>query len=131
MTQGLDALAQSCHQNAVDHGFYDSDIAIRISLPPALEEGHTQNEALKRICLIGTELSEMAEAVRSPRRADHIRKNPVIVTSDEFTLEEEEAADVLIRLLDYCVFRQIRLEEAVQAKMAFNKTREYKHGKLS
>ena len=38
-------------------------------------------------------------------------------------------ADVLIRIGDYCGANNLRLEEAVKAKMEFNKTRPYKHGK--
>jgi NTP pyrophosphatase (non-canonical NTP hydrolase) len=39
-----------------------------------------------------------------------------------------ELADVLIRVADHCGKYNIPLEEAIRAKMAYNKTRPYRHG---
>lgn len=39
-----------------------------------------------------------------------------------------ELADVLIRIFDTCGRYDIPLEKALQLKMAFNETREYRHG---
>lgn len=39
-----------------------------------------------------------------------------------------EFADVLIRIADWCGKHNIPLEEALRAKMAFNKTRPHRHG---
>lgn len=39
-----------------------------------------------------------------------------------------EAADVLIRLLDFCWRYDINLIQEVKAKMAYNETRGYRHG---
>lgn len=39
-----------------------------------------------------------------------------------------ELADVLIRIGDWCGRHGIPLEEALRAKMAYNKTREHRHG---
>jgi len=46
-----------------------------------------------------------------------------------FTHVAEEAADLMIRLLDFCGARGIPLGAAVLAKHAFNQTRPRKHGK--
>lgn len=46
-----------------------------------------------------------------------------------FTNEEEEIADSIIRLLDYAGQYDLRIGEAVLAKMAYNEGRPYKHGK--
>lgn len=40
----------------------------------------------------------------------------------------EELADAVIRIVDTAETMGIDLEEAITAKMAFNKTRPYKHG---
>lgn len=47
------------------------------------------------------------------------------------TGEEEECADILIRLLHYCGRRNLRLGLAYQAKTLFNDSRPHKHGKLA
>jgi hypothetical protein len=47
----------------------------------------------------------------------------------DFTSEEIEAADALIRLFDYAQEWGLRLAEAVTAKMEYNASRPYKHGK--
>lgn len=39
-----------------------------------------------------------------------------------------EMADVIIRILGFCAEREIDIDGAVRVKMAFNKTRPYRHG---
>lgn len=69
---------------------------------------------LELICLMHCELSEAAEAWRDPNdKEEHI---------------VEELADVLIRIFDLCGASDWDLEKAVLDKMAFNKTRPYRHG---
>jgi NTP pyrophosphatase (non-canonical NTP hydrolase) len=40
-----------------------------------------------------------------------------------------ELADVIIRVLDFCGAREIDIDRAIEAKIAFNKTRPPMHGK--
>jgi len=70
---------------------------------------------LVRLCLIHTEVSEAAQAV----------KRHGIVTRQEIA---EELADILIRLGDLAEGLGIDLSTAVQAKMAKNETRPYLYG---
>lgn len=72
------------------------------------------------IALMHSELSEMLEAVRKPGQCAKIL---------DITKEEEEAADLLIRLLDYCEGNGLRLAYALIEKHKFNITRPFKHGK--
>jgi len=66
---------------------------------------------MEKLMLIVTEVSELAEAYR---------RGEVI---------NEEAADIAIRLFDFCGFYKIDLEGAMRKKMKINEKRPYMHGK--
>lgn len=75
----------------------------------------------EKVSLIMCELAEIVEAYRAgDPPAEHLKG---------FRASEEEAADVLIRLLDFARHEGMRLAEAVEAKMAYNKGRPFKHNK--
>lgn len=69
-----------------------------------------------KLALAVGEISETLEAVRKNLGADkHV---------PEFTCEETETADAIIRLMNYAYDRKLRLAEAIVAKNEFNRNRE-------
>jgi hypothetical protein len=75
----------------------------------------------EEVALMHSELSEALEAARSPGPSDKI---------PEFTGVEEELADLVIRAFDSSVERDLNLPDAIIAKLRYNLTRPYLHGKL-
>lgn len=102
----LNNLAMAAHHNAIDKGFYGAEMLGN----PALQ-----------IALIHSEASELLESYRKdPEQSAKIVG---------FSTSEEEAADIIIRVLDMASHRNMRIGQAIIAKMAYNSTRPTKHGK--
>lgn len=100
----LDFFAKLCYTASLAKGFWSE-------LP--------RNKG-EMIALMHSELSEMLEGVRKPGPDSHI---------PEFTSEEVELADLLIRAFDYAGGFNLRIGNALEAKLVFNSTRPYKHNK--
>lgn len=83
--------------------------------------GPGQSETGTKIALMHSELSEALDADREQIASDD--KIP------EFTGMEAELADTVIRILDFAGAHRLRLADAIIAKLQFNLTRPYRHGK--
>ncbi len=100
-------LINTAHANARNKGFWDE-----------------QRNAGEGVALLHSEASELLEALRNG--------NPPSTKIPGFSLAEEEAADLIIRVGDMKGFfpeGQWRIGEAVIAKVAYNAGRPHKHGK--
>lgn len=105
-------------------GFYDDEPFQTVSGMASIEEDCLHQKRIylgNKIALMHGELSELHEAIRKDIKvSEHI---------PEFSAIEEEVADTIIRLLDFAGYNELRLAQAIKAKLIYNQSRPYKHGK--
>lgn len=125
--KSITELIEEAHENAVEHGWW--------------EEERTFGE---QIALIHSELSEALEEYRNgrgftedyyecPESKENYAFCPSIGPCGYCQFAKPcgipiELADAVIRIFDTCGKYGIDLERAIEIKMAYNKTRPYKHG---
>lgn len=103
----LPQIQNEVHETAVKHGWWDKE--------PSFPE---------TVALVHSELSEALEEYRDGHGTQEIRY-------DEKGKPEGipiELADAIIRILDYCGYAEIDIDEAIKIKARYNKTRPYRHG---
>jgi len=104
--ESFNSMADHIHSTAKRKGFWEPD--------------QEPGDEIK-ILLMHSELSEAVEAIR--------HGNPPDDKIPEFSGYEAELADCIIRIMDVASARGLHVAEAIVAKMAFNESRPYKHGK--
>lgn len=98
-------------------------LAYRISASKGWHTEDGQRHRFPERCmLIVTEIVELFEGARKGSLHDPCDK-PIPLSKGA-----EEAADIFIRLCDFCKEFNIDLEYAVRMKCAYNETREHMHG---
>lgn len=98
----INELANRCHSDAVRKGFWEVE--------------RNKGELLM---LMVSEISECLEGLRGDNKSDKL---------EGFSAEEEEISDLILRALDFAAAFDLRIGEALVAKLAFNKSRPHKHG---
>lgn len=108
-------LVDLCHGAAATAGWWqDPRTGIDYLAEVRNETRFGKALAAEKIALIHSEVSEALEGLRKGKVDEHC---------PEFTGEEVEMADAVIRIMDYAGARQLRLGGALVAKMAYNAVR--------
>jgi|SRR5210317_765435 NTP pyrophosphatase (non-canonical NTP hydrolase) len=101
---------------------------VQISYDNAVEKGwHEQERSIgDLIALMHSELSEALEEYRNGRTPTEVYYNPDKPRKPEGI--PIELADCVIRIFDFCGKYGIDLEEALNEKIIYNKSRPHRHG---
>lgn len=134
----LNALRDACHGNAKAKGFHDPEVRPSVGeslalmhseLSEALEDhrkGHAPNEFWYEV---PKGFSRCGERIHEPSfvALDDVTGASVNGLAKPCGIPSE-MSDVIIRVLDFCGLHNIDIDRAVSEKMAFNATREHRHG---
>jgi hypothetical protein len=122
-------ISLECHEIAEAHGFWDDSRKMRAQVQqlclPSEREAFEAMLFGQKTALIHSEISEALEAFRHGNPPDsHIPQHKGAVV---------ELADAMIRIFDTCEEYGwgAELLQAMRAKMDYNKSRPFKHGKNS
>lgn len=107
-----------------DKGLLVDDV-VRVAHATALEKGwwpEGGRNDFECMALIHSEVTECVEDLRDGKREMTFDDNgkPCGLPS--------ELADIVIRVADYCGKNNINLEHAIAMKLAYNKSRPFRHG---
>lgn len=140
LARWIDYFGRLCAANALARGFHEDEEEVLFALDHGLFERFSDFEKPKdprqkeleqwtldailqaELARQASEIGEAVEAVRKPSPDSHCPE------FSNFLIEE---ADVLIRVGDTCLKREMLLGAATVAKLLYNLSRPYKHGKNS
>lgn len=119
----LNDLAKEIHENAIAHGWWDGErsfgeiIALCHSeLSEALEEYRDGRDNVWYRCTRNANIPHVCNGICPP--CEKAKPEGIAI----------ELADCIIRILDYCGYAGIDIDEAIAVKHEYNKTRPYRHG---
>lgn len=120
----LNNLAKDIHTDNVLKGFYDKPREIGTTLMLVVSELSEALEADRKRLYnnSGTLLPDRIPSVKSEKFKDWFEKNIKDTVNDEI-------ADAIIRLLDFCAWQGIDIDRHIKLKLAYNKMRPHRHGK--
>ena len=118
----LNELSKAAYDNAKAKGFHDKD-----------DQNSLVDNYKGWVANFHSEVSELWEAAKTNNLNQLCDKAQFMEDQlgDHLTCEEEELADIIIRVLDTAGARGINIGRAVLLKMAYNATRPHMHGKLA
>lgn len=133
----INEFAAEVHKNAVDHGWWEGErtfpeivALIHSEVSEALEEYRDGKPLLYFPCNAGGVCCEEDGSAHCGSRP-YDPENPNARCSAQSKKPEgiaAELADVIIRVLDYCAYAGIDIENVLEVKHEYNKSRPYRHG---
>lgn len=134
---GLNVWARRIHENAVKHGWWESEAG-------KFDDGDRPFPEIVALC--HSELSEALEEYRNDKpmayQVDGTRYYPALNRTEPNTVEDVckwrddkkpegiavEMIDCMIRILDWCGHEDIDVDTLLEKKVKYNECREYRHG---
>jgi len=121
----ISELQKRCGEAAAAKGFHEDR-----PLDGRIEPNRLRDWQGNKLMLIVSEVAEAQDELRKGNSAYHTYYPG---NREDLPWKPEgvpsELADVVIRVLDFCYTEGIDLEAIIEEKLAYNATREYKHGK--
>ncbi len=111
----INDLIRDSYENSASHGFWDDQLKYNIPTPIG-----------EKLMLIVTEVAEAMEDYRAG--VDLV--SMTVADDGKVNGFPAELADIMIRIADLAGHLGIDLDFAIRQKMAYNKTRPIRHGKV-
>lgn len=120
----LNNLTKKAYQNALSAGWWDNEREFGTILMLIVSEAAEALEADRT----GTKLDISKDRLSQIIAMDSVEDFRLAFKENVKDTIEDELADIVIRVMDYCGRKDIDLESHVVGKMRYNNTRGYKHG---